>query len=547
MSPARALARPAARRAAGPLAAGLALASALAHAPIGGPRTAAADPAPPQLVGHVFHDDNHDRVRNPGEAGLARIQVLATAGARRDVVASAFTGATGRFEIALSAAEAATELALEVVPPPGAYPTTAARIAGLACEPGRAIDAGGFGLAEFERIALRSGPAAALLSGDLMEKDWSGDRAERARHDADLVVAQLDDAEPLQVWFNHYDSNVLFTTRRSYGLAAPRPPLCLASAPGTPSAGLDLIAGTSPGPSGNFFVWRARSTRGNEGYLPARHSLAGETLDRGAVQAVAIGDLGGNGPEIVIGTRSPGTERGSVERWSVGAAGLRRDEVYPSAGDPEAVALGEVTAIGVARLGGPSGDVVVGTRTGGGGQLVLLRGPRPGGRLAARRLETIAGASITSLTCADYDLDGRTDVVAGLAAGDGRGELRFFRNRRTGDSLDLVEQVRVALDAVPLAIASGDLGGGPHPDIVLGLRGDPAGPGGVRLLFMDGGVPASRLLDPAGGALRGSVSALVVGDFNRGDPPADRTPGLADIAIGARTGPTSGAVLVLVR
>lgn len=508
-----------------------------------------------RVHGRVWEDLNGNGAVEPREAGLAGVWIGAL-GANRATIASARTKPDGSYELRIPGDRPGGpgEWTIECVPPAGRYPLTPLRRtwSEITASDGR-LD---FGMNDFATFPLTAGSVSCLASGDLAEKDWCGDRETEARRDADLVLGAESGADEVSVWSNHYDHSPLFTRGRSYGRRLPRPVLALAVGAlgrGTPDAsrGADLVTGTAPGPDGNLFVWHTQRTPANEGYLPARYSDAYRTRDGGDVVAVVTGDVTGDAtPDLLVGTRfAPG--RGTIELWR--SNGGSRPTFRRAAIDGLPDSLGEVTAMRLVDAGTLDGPVlVVGTRTAAGsGQVLFLSAGRASeAPFMVRAHRDLDGTPVTALAAADYDLDGRFDVIVATQTGHHSGRLALWKNSSAngGDSLAFVEDQSVAIGAIPLALACADLGGSRHPDLLVGLRANDTGyRGGLALYYLDGGTLPPAPTDPSGGAVTDMVPSIALDHFNTGVPPVRRGLDPADIAIAVRSGPLTGGLIVYIR
>src|SRR5262249_18853209 len=173
----------------------------------------------------------------------------------------------------------------------------------------------------------------------------------------DLVLgSDAKGAAQVSVWFNHYDSNPLFTAAPDYNRSASGGVLSIAV--DTLDAGANLGAGRADVVTGtdgtsnkeNFAVWLTQGTSGNEGYLPATPTRSYQTKDRGDVGALVTGDLAGastapDGVDILVGTASRNSGHGTIELWrntNTSPPDWKEIEIYPNVGSFPNKALGEV-------------------------------------------------------------------------------------------------------------------------------------------------------------------------------------------------------------
>src|SRR6185503_14696186 len=162
-------------------------------------------------------------------------------------------------------------------------------------------------------------------------------------------------------------------------------------------------------------------------------------------------------------------------------------------------------------------------------------------RFKIAEVKSISGV-VTALTCADYNLDNKVDIVIGVQSGIATGEIQLWKNTSLGPSsaLTFVKDTSIVLPGFPLSLASGDLGSLSNPDIVVGYRTDATSyGGGVTVYYMDGGTPALAV-DPSGGTVVNMVPTVIVRNFNYGVKPSlAPTPWNPDIAAGVKSGATT--------
>jgi prepilin-type N-terminal cleavage/methylation domain-containing protein len=523
--------------------------------------------SPGHFKGTVYHDKNGSGTKSGSEGGVSNVWVGVTANNGTSVLTYGYTDNGGNFDLSVPANDPPKtgSYKVECIPPSGYYPTTASEYAGLWIQAGQVLSNYDFGVNNFQQITLNSNRVLSLASGDLIEKDWTGTKTNEARQDADLILgADAAGTDQVSVWFNQYNSSTLFTASRTYALSAPNSVLSLAvdslSEDNAPFSGrLDVVTGTKLAGAGNFFVWYTQQTSGNEGYLPASYSLAYKTSDNGDVQAIGTADItGAKKGDIVAGTKSPTAGRGTIEIWRASSGAtptFSQVEIYPPKGSIPGNNLGEVNSLQlVDMLGRGYKDLVVGTRLSDyTGQIMMFSG-KGGGSSSFRlcSIKSLTTSYVTALTCLDYNLDGKVDVVAGTRSGFNTGELQFWKNTSPGgstDSLTFAKDTVLALSHIPISIASADLGSATNPDIVIGYRDDATNyTGGVDIYYMDGGTVPAAPLDPSGGSITGIVPAITVNNFNYGlKPSLPAAPYLPDIAVGVKTGPSTGALIVLIR
>ena len=322
----------------------------------------------------------------------------------------------------------------------------------------------------------------------------------------------------------------------------------------------DIVTGTKLAGAGNFFVWFCQGTSGNEGYFPTTYSSAYKTTDNGDVQAVLTRDVTGTGTgiDIIVGTKSPTANQGTIEIWKSDNAATptyAQYEVYPPSGGIPGNNVGEVNAMQLSDLrkkGDGKFDLVVGTRTGSySGQLLIFDGKAGGANVFnLAHVKSISGV-VTSLTCADYNLDNFVDIVIGVQTGTSSGELQFWENKTNGvnNPLNFGLDTTLTVPGIPLSLASGDLGSQTNPDIVFGYRTDEASYGGGALIYyMDGGTPSSLAVDPSGGTVTNMVPTVIINNFNYGVKPSlAPAPYFLDIAAGVKSGASTGSLQLFLR
>src|SRR5215471_5306085 len=201
----------------------------------------------------------------------------------------------------------------------------------------------------------------------------------------------------------------------------------------------DIATGTKNASGGNFFVWFTQGSGGNEGYVPTSASLAYRTSDAGDVQSILSLDCaGGPMPDLIVGTKSPTANQGTIEIWQNDDAvnpSFSQQEIYPPNGLIPLNRLGEVTAMALADFDGDGlQDLVVGTKTGNySGQLMFFRNVSRanGARFIYQCGYDLTGDAVTSITCFDIDGDGNTDVIVGTQINTTAGHLQQWGNKTT--------------------------------------------------------------------------------------------------------------------
>ncbi|MBI5711694.1 MAG: prepilin-type N-terminal cleavage/methylation domain-containing protein [Candidatus Eisenbacteria bacterium] len=516
--------------------------------------------------GTVYRDNNRNGTLDGGESGIQNVWVGVSSNGGLSVAGFAWTDASGNYSVNVPANNppGTTPYAILCIPPLGYYATSTTAIKNVLLSGGQVLTGKNFGMAAYQVITLNASRVLSLGSTDLIEKDWNGNQTQNARKDVDLVLgADAGGTDNVSVWFNQYSATPLFTAAPAsptgYTRNAPNSVLALALDTldaSAPVARPDLVTGTQNATAGNLFVWLNQNTSNNEGYFPLSYSQAYRTQDAGDVQSVLTMDCaGGAMPDLIVGTRSPLAGTGTIEIWQSNDAAIpafTRQEVYPPAGGIPGNALGAVAAMALADFDGDGRrDLVVGTRTGTyNGELLFFRNVSKlnGARFVCRSRYTITGAAVTAITTLDVDSDGRQDVVLGAQTGFATGGLQYWHNRGTGNlDFDLLQQVTAP--GIVLATASGDFGGLTTRDVAIGWRqSETSYAGGVLVYSTDLGQLATAGSDPSGGAVVNMVPALTVNNFNYGVQPAPPSPPfLQDLAAGVKMSPTTGALVVFIR
>lgn len=521
------------------------------------------------VSGRVFRDNNKNGVPDGTDAGLSNVWVGATTDGGLSVQGYSFTDATGNYTLSVPANDPprTQPYTIYMLPPAGFFPTTTTAIAGVYVQAGQTIPAQNFGMASYQVITLNASRVLSLAARDLIEADWNGNQTQNARADADLVLgADAGGTDNVSVWFNQFATTPLFGTAASsapsYTRNAPQSVLAMALDTldrSDPVERPDLVTGTRRSLSGNFFVWLNQNSKNNEGYFPSTFSpgLNYWTSDGGDVQSVLTMDCaGGSGPDILVGTKSPTTYRGSFEVWqnSDGASPtFTRQEVYPGAGSIPGSVMGEVNAMALADFDNDGDkDLVVGTRTGltSGEVMFFEYVTRLNGlRFVHRNTISISSGFVTSLAVTDLDFDGFRDVIAGTQQTSSEGDLLWLRNRDNFTNWGFAIRRQVDAPGIVQSLAMTDLGGGSAADLVVGWRATDTGyGGGVAIYYLDSGTLPSAGVDPSNGTILNMVPASTVANFNYGlNTTAPPTPYLTDFAVGVKASATTGAVVVFIR
>ena len=510
--------------------------------------------------GKVYRDNNRNGVLDAGETGIQGMWVGVTKDGIQ-ISGYAYTDASGDYSVRTPINDPPHTQAYYVytVPPAGYYPTSTTAISNLWVQNNAILTGKNFGMAGYQVITLNASRVLSLVSGDMIEKDWNGNQTQNARKDRDLVLgADAAGADNISVWFNDYNNTPLFTPNPDYTRLAPQSVLSMSLDTldtNSPTARPDLVSGTKKAASGNLFVWLNQNSSGNLGYLPSTYnpSLNYTTQDNGDVQVVLTTDMAGNNmPDIVAGTKSPTSGRGTFEVWtnSGGASPtFSRAEVYPNAGLIPGNAMGEVTAMALADFDGDGDkDLVVGTRTSSySGELLFfsLATKNNGNRYVCKNVYTLLSDAVTSLAVCDPNGDGRPDVIVGTQSAVNGGNLQHWLNLGSWNFSNIRS---VIADGIVMSISAADLGGGTATDVVVGWRqNETSYVGGVRVYYLDLGILPSVGVDVSGGSITNMCPAVCTADFNWGTTPIASPPILTDIAVGVKTGLTTGALVLFIR
>ncbi|MBI3538744.1 MAG: hypothetical protein HY076_00520 [Candidatus Eisenbacteria bacterium] len=515
------------------------------------------------VKGTVFVDGNRDGIMNAGEAGISGVWVGVTPDAGITVKGWQYTDANGNFslDVPVVASPAAPYYIMSIVKP-GYFPTSTTTIGPFYLSAGQVINNNNFGEVGYQVINLTASRVLSLAATDVIENDWNGNHTENARGDADLVLgADASGTDQLSVWFNQYDKSPLFNSTPDYTRTAQQSVLSIAADTLDNTATWknrpDVATGTKNAGSGNFFVWLTQNSSGNEGYLPANADLAYRTSDMGDVQSILSYDCaGGSMPDLIVGTRSPTANQGTIEVWQNSDAAsptFSRQEIYPPAGLIPGNTLGEVTCMALADFDGDGKkDLVVGTRTGTySGQLLFFKyvSKVNGARFLYQCGYTLPSDAVTSLAVMDIDLDGKQDVIVGTQAGLTSGSLEQWGNKTLAGVWSFNLDRNVNAPGIVLSLVAADFGGTNHTDLAVGFRSDAATyVGGLRVYFCDTGRIPSNGSDPSAGSVVNMVPAMATANFNYGLQPAIPSPPfLKDLAAGVKISATTGALVVYIR
>jgi prepilin-type N-terminal cleavage/methylation domain-containing protein len=520
------------------------------------------------IKGKVFLDLNRNGVLDAGETGIGKVWVGVTPDGGLTVPGYAWTDSlTGDYSITVPINDPPHTQAYSVmcIPPAGRFPTGTTSINGIWLQDCQTLTGKNFGMAAYTVIPLTANRVLCLASKDLIESDWNGTHTENARQDQDIILgSDTGGSDQVSVWFNQYNSTPYFDTNPTYARTAPNAVLAMAvdSLDQDPSpfrTRPDLVTGTKITASGNFFVWFNQGSKNNEGYFPSTYSTGQnyKTTDQGDVQAVVTldcaGGAGADMPDIVVGTKSPTANQGTLEVWKSNNAvtpTFTRDETHTTLGAAGS-SIGEVSSIVAADIDGDGKkDLVVGTRTGSySGQILFLKGANKSTtpHFTYQGYMSLASDAVTALAVTDVDGDGQLDIVAGTQSGLGLGHVQYFRCTDAA-SFAFVLTRSVNAPGIVTALLAADLGGSSRNDIVIGWRQDTGSyVGGVRIYYTDAGTLPNLSVDPSAGGITNFVPALTSANFNYGVIPAASPPFLTDFAVGVKISSSTGALVVYVR
>jgi len=512
------------------------------------------------VAGKVFRDTDRDGMADAGEQGIQNVWVGVTTDGGLTVPGYAWTDENGIYSITVPANDPprTTPYSVMIIPPAGFFPTSATAINGVYLQAGQTLNNQDFGVASFTVINLEANRVLCLGSADMIEKDWKN-KNDAPHGDPDIVLgSDTGGSDQISVWFNQYSSTPLFDAVPDYTRSAPGAVMSMAldffdtATPLSP----DLVTGCKVAATGNFFVWWCRNSSGNEGTYPLTYSLAYKTTDQGDVQAVVsldcAGDVSADQPDIIVGTKSPSANQGSVELWTNSNAAsptFSRTETYPTAGGLTAGSLGEVTALALGDFDGDGlKDLVVGTRTATGGKVHFLRnmGRSASPHFVLQSEVAFSGDAVTALAVVDVNDDGLRDVVAGVQTAANGGRLVFLKNRTGAWGFDVARTVDTP--GIVTALVASDFGGSTRGDLAVGWHQGAAGyAGGVKFYYLDAGNLPPNGVDPSAGLLTNWVPALNANNFDYGTNPAASAPYLMDLAVGVKVSASTGAVVVFVR
>jgi len=518
------------------------------------------------VTGKVYSDLNRSGSWDSGEGGKQGIWVGVLADDGATVLGFAYSDASGNYSIVvpINNPPHTGAYSVFVIIPSGNYPTSATAIGNLWVAQNQTLSNNNFGVDPFQRIQLTAARVLSLASADVMEKDWSGNATGNRAGDTDILLgADASGTDQISVWFNQYNATTLFNPSPSYTRTAGASVLAIATDSLDTGAATfqtqrpDIVTGTKWVAAGNFQVWLDGNASGSEGNLPTLPTATYKTTDKGDVQAVLVADFCGasaapDAKDILVGTKSPTANTGTLELWqsSGGATPTYSHlETYPAVG--ASYVLGEVTGMTRADFDGDGKpDLVVVGRTGTySGKVTFYKYM---GKTASPRFQFMASYSLdgdapTGVVTLDMNGDDYPDVVIGTQNAVNSGHLIYGRNKDAAGFLFAIAKTVTVGGPVQTILAT-DLGGSTRPDIAVGWRtNDTAYTGGVLLYFTDVGTLTDSGTDPSGGLITDWCAALCGGNFNYGIRPAWSGAILQDFAAGTKSGVSSGSLWVFIR
>ena len=515
------------------------------------------------IQGKVFKDLNKNGVLDAGESGIANVWVGVTKDNGINFLGWAYTDGSGNYSIQTPINDPPHTTAYDIIvtPPAGFFPTSGTDIGGIWLLASQTLTGKNFGMSTFQVISLNASRVLSLVSGDVKELDYIG-AATNAHKDADILLgADAAGTDQISVWFNQWNTSPLFQATPSYSRSAPQAVMAMGLDSldvTTPINTPDLVTGTKNVATGNFFVWFTKSSSGNEGYVGATYDLAYRTFDAGDVQSVltydCAGGLGTDKPDIIVGTKSPTANQGTVEIWKSSNGStptFTREEIYPPSGTLAGGGMGEVSCMTFADFDGDGKkDLAVGTRTGTySGQVLFFKFMAKNSTphfLYMNKVD-LPNDQINAIVATDVNNNGTPDVVVGTQDGVASGNLIYLRNQ-TPATFDFGVRKSEAAPGIVTAMGLGDFGGLVAQDLVVGFRQSTSTyAGGVRIYYMDTNSLPATGTDPSNGAIINWVPATTTNNFNFGANPAPVAPFLTDFAVGVKSGATTGALVVFIR
>ncbi|MBI5170063.1 MAG: hypothetical protein HZA61_11285 [Candidatus Eisenbacteria bacterium] len=527
------------------------------------------------IKGQVFRDNNRNGVPDGADAGLGNVWVGVTTDGGITVQGYSYTDGSGNYSIAVPANDPPRTNAYSVfiVPPAGFFPTNSTTIGSLWLQANQVLTGKNFGMSSYTVISLNASRVLSLASADLLEKEWNGNQTQNARQDVDIVLgADAGGTDQVSAWFNQYPA----TSPTPLFYPSPSSPAGAGYVRSAPNAVMamaldsldrndivrrpDLVTGTKKAATGNFFVWYSQSSNNNEGYIPTTYSTgqAYTTADAGDVQAVLTYDCsGGNYPDILVGTKSPVSGRGTVEVWqnsNTTTPTYTRQEIYPVAGLVPGSSMGEVTCMALADFDGDGlKDLVVGTKTGAYmGEVMFFKciGRINGARFVWRNTISSLDGAVTAIGVTDMNGDGKMDVVFGTQKSTSAGQLKYLRNFSIPTYWYFSHDRTVDASGIVMSITVADMGATQSiQDLVVGWRtAEGSYGGGVTIYYLDVRTLPNTGVDPSNGTIVNMVPATTSSNFNYGlNSTAPPSPYLSDLAVGVKSGASTGALVIFIR
>jgi prepilin-type N-terminal cleavage/methylation domain-containing protein len=506
------------------------------------------------VTGLVFVDRDGDGKYETGETLVQNAYISCTL--PDGTILFAYTNSSGIYSLRLPVNDppATVPYTVTCTPPAGFAMANRSSIGGLFVGDGKTISGQDFALSKFQLSSIDAGvPVTAIATTDFQENDWAGSPGNVARRDMDLIIgSEGNSAGDLLQFFNQYDDTQIFTTRPSIDRTSAYSVRALAVDTINVGTRPDVVTASRYRPSGNFTVWLTQSTSGNEGYLPSNYTtgMSYLTQDNGDAQAVlTYTTASGQTPTILVGTKSPGSGRGTFEVWTSSDhanPSYTRSGVYPSLGSIPSNDLGEITSMVLANLDATSDkELVVGTRKSAtSGQVMVFK--LVSGEWTYRWGVTLGSDAVTAVTVLDVNADGRKDIIVGTQAATNRGNIFYYRN--DGSFAFTMASTKPAMGIVT-ALNHAEFGSDGIEDIIVGWRdSETTYGGGVRVWYTDSKTLPNSGVDPSEGMLTHMVASITVGDLNYGVYPVLPTgPYLQDFAVVERVDSGRGRIDYFIR